>query len=154
MAVSRDGSFGGRSSPGLIPETGLQVASIHPGPTCDQGMVSIAASTPCAAGCATGTAVGAEVSAAGLAGESCTAGWVDDAHPASVTAVNAAINVVLVFIAVVPCRVSLTTRCCDRHLGEFLRWSSAPDVDELNRVELRAGNGHAVAGSSGNQLTA
>ena len=26
--------------------TGLQVANIHPGPTCDQGMVAIAASTP------------------------------------------------------------------------------------------------------------
>src|ERR1700712_418463 len=64
VAVSGVGSPAGGCSPGLCGVTGVQTASIHPGPTCDQGTSPMACSVPLAtAGVAAGAAGLAELAA-------------------------------------------------------------------------------------------
>jgi hypothetical protein len=69
VAVSDVGSSGAGGSPGMWAVTGLQVASVQPGPTCAHGTSASAASTPCAA---TGAAVmDVDVDASGLPDGGC-----------------------------------------------------------------------------------
>src|SRR6478609_566275 len=67
---------------------GLQVASVQPGPTCDQGTSAIAASPPCAAA---GAAAAGDAAGAALLDAVCASGeGVDDEQPTTRTATTAA----------------------------------------------------------------
>jgi hypothetical protein len=85
VAVAEVGAPGGGDAPGRVATAGLHVASIQPGPTCDQGMSPMVASALCGAACATAVDVGG----AGLSDGACTAVEPLDAeHPAAVSAAS------------------------------------------------------------------